>query len=126
MAKKELVDEEVSISGHRILKMANKVGKGWFAILLSEKIDFHTVVPSYILDAVVFAHPHIKDRVWASIFRYRYRSLKVQELHAEADLRSLLTTIRNFEAGNVDFDFMKAQMLKLFPDDLLNDFTERY
>lgn len=44
-----------------MLKLANHVGKGWFAIELGEKIDFLIKIPKYILNAIAFACQEIVD-----------------------------------------------------------------
>ncbi|KMT59978.1 ATP-dependent nuclease [Paenilisteria newyorkensis] len=38
-----------------MLKLANKLGKGWFAIEISNTIDESVSIPNYILDALAFA-----------------------------------------------------------------------
>ena len=45
---------ELSLAGMEILRLAEKVGKGWFALLLSEKLHADTFIPEYILRAVAF------------------------------------------------------------------------
>ena len=46
---------DVTKYGDVALKLANKNGKGWNAVLLSEIIDAKFYIPQYILDAIVFA-----------------------------------------------------------------------
>jgi predicted ATP-dependent endonuclease of OLD family len=57
--KKALKSEDLLISGMQILKLANKVGKGWFALLLSESLHVDTFVLKYILRAVAFAADNV-------------------------------------------------------------------
>ena len=45
----------MSVSGDAILKLAKKAGKGWFSLLLSEKLHSGTYIPEYILRAIAFA-----------------------------------------------------------------------
>jgi putative ATP-dependent endonuclease of OLD family len=47
--------EDLAVSGLEVLRLANKVGKGWFALLLSENLNARTVIPEYILKAIAFA-----------------------------------------------------------------------
>ena len=49
-----LKDDNVSVSGREILRLANKEGKGWFALILSEHLNYRTCIPPYILEALAF------------------------------------------------------------------------
>ena len=46
---------EAAPAGAEVLRLAEKVGKGWFALLLSEHLEVDTVIPEYLLRAVAFA-----------------------------------------------------------------------
>ncbi|MCK4784031.1 MAG: AAA family ATPase [Desulfobacteraceae bacterium] len=59
LVKKKIKCDDLSISGKAILKLAKKVGKGWFALLLSEKLHADTFIPQYILKAIAFATDRI-------------------------------------------------------------------
>ena len=54
-AKEKLESEDIQIAGAEILRLANKEGKGWFALLLSETLYSLTYIPEYILRALAFA-----------------------------------------------------------------------
>ncbi|WDM22297.1 ATP-dependent nuclease [Paenibacillus polymyxa] len=58
-------------SGREILRLANKEGKGWFALLLSENIKYNTVIPDYILEAIAFTCEHFTDTHFEVIADYR-------------------------------------------------------
>lgn len=47
-----LRSDDIAQYGQGVLKLAKHKGKGWFALLLSEYIDYNTVVPHYILHAL--------------------------------------------------------------------------
>lgn len=54
--KKSSIDSaDVTKYGDVALKLADKNGKGWNAVLLSEIIDAKFYIPQYILDAIAFA-----------------------------------------------------------------------
>jgi putative ATP-dependent endonuclease of the OLD family len=55
LSQTKLESDDLQISGVEILRLAEKLGKGWFALLLSEKIFRRTYIPKYILCAVAFA-----------------------------------------------------------------------
>ena len=42
-------------AGTEVLRLAEKVGKGWFALLLAEELKVGSVIPQYILQALAFA-----------------------------------------------------------------------
>ena len=54
-SKKKLEDASVEISGVEVLRIADKVGKGWLALLVAEELVYNTYIPNYILDAIAFA-----------------------------------------------------------------------
>jgi putative ATP-dependent endonuclease of the OLD family len=70
----KLESDDRKVSGREILRLANKEGKGWFALLLSENLGIWTFVPEYILRAVAFAcHPSITDGALTRMAEHRYR-----------------------------------------------------
>ncbi len=54
-AEKLLDSGDTAISGAEILRLAKKEGKGWFALLLAEKVFVRTFMPEYIRQALAFA-----------------------------------------------------------------------
>lgn len=57
-SKALLESSDLSVFGHEVLRLANKEGKGWFAILLAEKLSSETYIPKYIINALAFACNH--------------------------------------------------------------------
>ncbi|WP_161469059.1 AAA family ATPase [Pseudomonas syringae] len=51
----KLKSSDLSVYGKEILRLAEKVGKGWFSLLLSEKVSSRTYIPPYILKAIAFS-----------------------------------------------------------------------
>jgi putative ATP-dependent endonuclease of the OLD family len=49
-----LQNDSVEISGREILRLAKSVGKGWFALILCEHLDYRSHIPQYILKALAF------------------------------------------------------------------------
>jgi putative ATP-dependent endonuclease of OLD family len=67
---------EDGVAATETLRLANKEGKGWFAVLLAENLDIWTQIPSYILEAVAFAcHESIQPRALRRIAEYRVNSI---------------------------------------------------
>jgi predicted ATP-dependent endonuclease of OLD family len=55
-----------------ILRLAESQGKGWFALLLAERIKPTTTVPTYIMQAISFAcRRTIDDKTIVQMIRYR-------------------------------------------------------
>jgi putative ATP-dependent endonuclease of the OLD family len=69
----ELLDSKDNVvAGREILRLAEKVGKGWFALLISETLDVQTFIPNYILSAIAFAcHLSINAGALRRIAEYR-------------------------------------------------------
>ena len=50
-----LKSKDLSVSGREVMRLANTLGKGWFSLLIAERLGTETRMPPYILDAVAFA-----------------------------------------------------------------------
>jgi putative ATP-dependent endonuclease of OLD family len=67
-----LDSEDKEIAGREILRLAEKVGKGWLALLISEQLTVQTFIPTYILSAIAFAcHLSINSGALKRIAEYR-------------------------------------------------------
>lgn len=68
----KLDSSNIDVYGKEILRLANKVGKGWFALLLSEEITSETIIPMYIIDAISFACQNkLDESILMKMCRYR-------------------------------------------------------
>ncbi|MCB5279540.1 MAG: AAA family ATPase [Candidatus Cloacimonetes bacterium] len=67
----KLQNEDISISGLEALRLANKEGKGWFALLLAETVNYNTNIPDYIMKAMAFSAPHLSTATIIKSIRYR-------------------------------------------------------
>lgn len=63
------------IKAKETLRLAEKEGKGWFALLLAEKINVYTKIPDYILSAIAFASEHITSEHLLMMAEYRFKNL---------------------------------------------------
>ena len=112
-----LEDEDVSISGKEVLRLAEKFGKGWFAIMVSEQISNITYIPDYILDAIVFACPTLNQSILLTIAKYRLNKLKDNHYtEDETDYKSLLEKISLIEDTEEALEFFKTEL----SDDVLS------
>jgi putative ATP-dependent endonuclease of OLD family len=92
-AKSDIENPDIAVYGKRVLKMAKQEGKGWFAIMLGKHISFNTKIPTYILDAILFAKETYSSNIVADIIEYRMN--------------------KHFEYDNkLDFTNCKAELLK--------------
>ncbi|WP_226457731.1 ATP-dependent nuclease [Pseudomonas sp. AF03-9] len=103
-AEQELKSKLVGIAGKRILRMANHVGKGWFAILLADEVTKTTNIPDYILSAVLDACDGLALKTALKILKYRIEVLATEKyfdtLSANAkDAQGLIST---YEEGDFD------------------------
>jgi predicted ATP-dependent endonuclease of OLD family len=62
-AQRALEDADQLVSGQEILRIAKKVGKGWLALLVAERLDANTSIPEYILRSIAFAGESISPDV---------------------------------------------------------------
>ena len=112
-----LKDGDVAVSGKEVLRLAEKFGKGWFAIMVSEQISNITAIPDYILDAIVFACPTLNKSILCSIAKYRLRKLKDNHYTGdETDYQSLLSKITLNEDPTEALEYFTNEL----PDDLLS------
>lgn len=92
-AKADIEDGNVAVFGKRVLTMAKQEGKGWFAIMLGKHISYETLIPEYIIDAILFAKENYSSSIIADIIQYR------MDRHLEND-------------KTLDFNTFKAELLK--------------
>lgn len=75
--EKYLKSSDEAIRNHYVLKLANKVGKGWFALLLSEKSHPCLYLPTYILNALHHVlRNHATEDIWQKMISYRLQFYK--------------------------------------------------
>ncbi len=125
-ATTELASTDIGISGKRVLQMANNAGKGWFAILLSEKVDKDTVIPSYIMRALAFTISGIKNNVWVNIFKHRLNILTHDAGVDQARIEEFQSQLNLYQSNSLDFDTLKLSYIDKFPNEQLNKLLEAY
>lgn len=69
-SKEDIKSGDIKKYGKRILTMANNMGKGWYAILLSNQITPSTHIPNYILEAILFAKSKFSKELLSQILTY--------------------------------------------------------
>lgn len=119
IAKSELNSSQISISGIRVLAMANYQGKGWFALTLGKAIDFKTAIPDYIFHAIKFSHGDFNRQLKYKILEHRYNSV-VEHVSFAQDKISKLNEPKDLQLKNEWIRYIKPY------EDGLNDFTPKW
>lgn len=118
-AKTELQNTDIGIAGKRILTMANYIGKGWFAILLADRVNRITNIPEYILESVLGACEKIPNKTKIKILKYRITTLSTEEYYQEFYDRALQAKelLIQHEAGNLQFSALMDALGDLLSED---------
>ncbi|WP_373056354.1 ATP-dependent endonuclease [Zunongwangia sp. H14] len=74
-SKKKLKDKSVSVAGVEVLRLADKKGKGWLALVVADNLVYNTYIPDYILRAVAFASSHLNNASKAKTAKYRLHEI---------------------------------------------------
>lgn len=107
-SKDKLENNSVDVAGVEVLRLADKFGKGWLALLVAEKLVYNTYIPENILQAISFASAHLNTASKAKAIGHRLKSLRG---HKEAD---------RYEAAQKFIEKNKA------PAELISDFCTNF
>jgi putative ATP-dependent endonuclease of OLD family len=123
-ALKELNSGDPAQYGRRVLTMANYEGKGWFALLLGKQIDQRTIIPSYIRQAVLFAHGQFSTELIFNILKYRVFANNPSPVGTPAPplLQWFWEELLKFRAGIVDFTTIRREAAIGLPGDAILTF----
>ncbi|HMG84037.1 MAG TPA: AAA family ATPase [Ferruginibacter sp.] len=117
--EKLLDDRNVSISGKEILRLAEKFGKGWFAIMLTDSITHLTSIPKYIIGAIAYACPHVNSQTLRIIVKHRITLFSIRSYEGDKrDYENLLKQFDKLENDQGAIDFF----IKEFPKDDVTTF----
>lgn len=115
-AKKKLEDKSVEVAGVEVLRLADKQGKGWLALLVAEQIGYNTFIPEYILEAIAWASSHINTSSKVKAVSYRLKSISGNnndDLQEEA---------KKFKTRGKSEEEIIIEFCATFPDDQLTKF----
>lgn len=93
-AKLKLESNSMEEKGKEVLRLAAKEGKGWFALLVAEHLSTRTLIPNYIIEAIVFATSHITDNHLKKMAFYR---INKDSAYDEPEYDGLLHELTEFE-----------------------------
>jgi putative ATP-dependent endonuclease of OLD family len=117
----KLKDLKLAVYGREILRLAKSIGKGWFALQLAEYLDNNSNIPEYIIEALIFALPHISAGSMKSIILKRVDMLeKNPPEESDLDYASIKGAIEH--AANLS-NIMEILDDKM-PDDIINSFLK--
>lgn len=125
LAEEELESEDIALFGRRVLTMANKEGKGWFAIMLGKHISFRTYIPKYIINAIVFAKDLYSVELISDIVKYRIRKNVENDEEKELDFSSCNEILKKYKKRLVALDDLIIEIEKVIPNDQLLTLLKR-
>ena len=103
--------------GRRVLTMASQEGKGWFAIRLGKLVDAKTVIPSYIRQAVTFAHGPFSRELLFNILKHRLKVNTFPGLPPSPAMHAFSQRLEQYRAGWIDFNAIRAEAGTGLPND---------
>ncbi|WP_435094105.1 AAA family ATPase [Clavibacter michiganensis] len=121
-----LRSDVVSTYGPAVLSMANKFGKGWFALSLSASIGNDAAIPDYISQALRFVHPVFSVGVWTQIFTYRLNVYSKDEPTEVDPYKTLRRAISEYRIGGQSFDQLLSAARIAIPNDNIHTFVATY
>jgi putative ATP-dependent endonuclease of OLD family len=114
-ANAEIKDEDLDVYGKRLLDMAKYAGKGWFAIILGGFVDCRTIMPEYILDAIVFAKNTLSRETVIDIIKHRVACCMATQ--PSIDISTLKELFKAYKAGTSTLQQLIDYLDILVPDD---------
>jgi hypothetical protein len=113
-----LGSEDLDVAGKEVLRLAEKVGKGWFALMIAENVFSNTYIPDYILQALAFACSEtIDDSTILNMGLYR-----IQERRKSRIFKPVFAEIK--EWMKLPPDEFNDQYKERLPDDQLTRFID--
>ncbi len=117
----DLTSGDKAAFGRRVLTMAENQGKGWFAILLSKKIDHKTILPDYIKDAVFFARPTLSRELFFNIYDYRTAQAVAAGDIPQAVADTARAKLAEYRRSVIDLATLKVEMRHCLPGDQIHN-----
>ena len=117
--KSKIESSDISVSGPEIIRIANQFGKGWFALMIAEKVTHKTFFPSYIRKGLRFAAQHITLPQAKNMSIKLYTMLFVDPFKDDTtDYSEILRQLPAINKLDILIDLLK----KLAPQDELTKF----
>ncbi|MGO4294545.1 ATP-dependent nuclease [Chitinophaga sp. RAB17] len=119
----ELNSDERATFGERVLLLAQKMKKGWFALNFSEKVTWKTFIPTYMLDALIFAKGKFSRQTISSIVLHRTQMAWREKIILENDI--LEYPLRQFISGSITLTELRQYVRVLLEDGQLEYFLRK-
>jgi putative ATP-dependent endonuclease of OLD family len=113
---------QLHLMGLRALMMAEQEGKGWFAIMLADELNYQVVIPMYIQQAILFTYGGFSRPVIVRILQYRAACLLRVEPLVYPRLAILAAEIERFQLEEIDLIELKAAAALALPGDSIHPF----
>ncbi|MAG88398.1 AAA family ATPase [Zunongwangia profunda] len=115
-SRNKLKNKSVSVAGVEVLRLADKKGKGWLALVVADNLVYNTYIPDYILRAVAFASSHLNNASKAKTVKYRLRKIR------RSNSNEYFETAKKIDFKNKEDKEIIAEYIDLFPNDQLTKF----
>ncbi len=123
---KEINSTDVSIYGRRVLTLAERAGKGWFANLVGNNITYNTTIPKYILDAISFANSNFGPTIWVDIMLHRVSCINNDTPIDKDILHNINKLCFDFKNSNTDFKDITSYFKDTFVDDYITEIMDDF
>lgn len=119
-SKHKIKSADDSISGLETLRLAKKVGKGWFALLVCEQLTNGTIIPDYILCAFAFVMKRVSFENFKKMAEYRIEQESFFDFSEEEE-KNNLEILSKINSITDMYQFLKDKI----PEDILTDFIAK-
>lgn len=107
-------------SGFRTLMMAEQEGKGWFAILLAQTLDDQVTLPSYIREALLYAHGAFTRSLIVRILHHRMNCLWRIDVTSHLRLRAFDSELQRYLDREIDLPTLRTAAAIALPGDAVH------
>ena len=113
-----LESKTLAVAGKEVLRLAEKVGKGWFALMIAENLVSNTYIPNYILQALAFA---CSETIDGSSLR-AMGLYRIRERRKDDDFKPVFVDIKKLK--KLQPDEFNEQYKERLPKDQLTKFIK--
>jgi len=101
--------------------ITNRIGKGWYSTLLADQIDFTTIIPDYILEAIAFASQEIITQT----IKLKMVCYSINEYEETEDVRSIKALVNSVKTKEEETKAIERFCAE-FPDDMVAELVKKY
>lgn len=120
-AEQDISSGIVSLYGKRVLTMAEKCGKGWFAILLGKYVTPNSFIPKYIYKAIFTVNNKLSPAVVNSIIDYRVGNALKNGVINDQQKNLADDFLARYLNKNISLQELKDLTNQLLPHDSINE-----